>query len=165
MALQNSIIFITDNEGNRIFYPWGKWGKGYISPSPEFEQKLRTLFTVYNLVFAVLIFGTGLAGFYLYAPLFLFPAILIYWLIVRAKVSGLKPTPNMFVAKRFERSYAQTISGQRFALLFLGAFGLMAFGASILLDGSLAGLPLFALSVFFVFRLFVLWRNRKSPRT
>lgn len=153
---------MTDDQGNRVFYPWGKWSKGYVAPSPDFESRVNRTLLIFNLTYGALIFATALAQYYMYAPLLLLPAILTYWFLVRRLVSGLNISSYGFDSKRYEKTYSKTISSQRFALLILCDLGLLAFGGSILVQGSLAGMPLFLLSLFFGFRLFVLWKKKRE---
>lgn len=52
--------FKVDSSGRSIFYPWGIFGKGYVLPSKEYEEKVRSFITKYhafNLIFIIVVWA------------------------------------------------------------------------------------------------------------
>jgi len=54
--------FKTDSDGKTIFYPWGVFGKGYVLPSKEYEEKIRSFLTKYYAfgLIAIIVIGAFL---------------------------------------------------------------------------------------------------------
>jgi hypothetical protein len=68
--------FKTTADGQRLFYPWGVLGKGYVLPGVQAEQRIRRFMKIYYMVSLPLVFITvSLYGFY-YA-LTLVPVVLL----------------------------------------------------------------------------------------
>ena len=74
----NSTPIKTMPDGQRMFFPYGNWGRGYIIPTQEDYDRLRRLIGIYTVValalrlgaatvseFWLLVVGAGLMGFYL----------------------------------------------------------------------------------------------------
>jgi hypothetical protein len=73
--------FKTAADGQRLFYPWGVLGKGYVLPDARTEQRIRKLLKIYYMVSLPLVLIIMLAvqfyGFY-YA-LALIPGVLLVY--------------------------------------------------------------------------------------
>ena len=54
--------FKVDSAGRSIFYPWGIFGKGYVLPDKEYEEKIRSFLTkcyAFNLI-TIMVLGAFL---------------------------------------------------------------------------------------------------------
>jgi hypothetical protein len=73
--------FKTAADGQRLFYPWGILGKGYVLPGARTEQRIRKLLKIYYMVSLPLVltvsFTVSFYGFY-YA-LALIPVVLLVY--------------------------------------------------------------------------------------
>jgi len=87
--------FISDKDGKTIFYPWGKFGKGYIIQSKQQEEQLHRFFVAFSLIQICLLFlisATVGPGFtIILLPFF----ILILFLWVRMSTKGLVKAPPL----------------------------------------------------------------------
>jgi hypothetical protein len=74
----NSSPITTMPDGQRMFFPYGNWGRGYIIPTQQDYDRLQRLIGIYTVValalglgaaavseFWLLVVGAGLMGFYL----------------------------------------------------------------------------------------------------
>jgi|SRR5215217_4027457 len=79
--------FKTTADGQRLFYPWNVWGKGYVLPDAYTEQRIRKLLKIYYMVWLPLvIIVVSIAspfGFY-YAFTLIPVGLLVYGVAVRA---------------------------------------------------------------------------------
>jgi hypothetical protein len=69
--------FKTAADGQRLFYPWGILGKGYVLPGARTEQRIRKLLKIYYMVSLPLVITVSFYGFY-YA-LALIPVVLLVY--------------------------------------------------------------------------------------
>jgi hypothetical protein len=83
--------FKTAADGQRLFYPWSVWGKGYVLPDAHAEQRIRKLLKIYYMVWLPLVIiivsiASSFGFYYAFAYAFaLIPVgLLVYGVVVRS---------------------------------------------------------------------------------
>jgi hypothetical protein len=82
--------FKTSSSGQRLFFPWGPWGQGYVLPSEREYERLRRDFGAYRLFLLLVAFPLSrLPWLIVLALLTLLSAAYAVW--VRRRVAGFEP--------------------------------------------------------------------------
>ncbi|RJP93500.1 MAG: hypothetical protein C4518_06365 [Desulfobacteraceae bacterium] len=99
--------FKQGNNGERLFYPWGVCGKGYILESIEQESRIRKYLSTYYIVslLLIIIIGAFLGLWIVLVPL-IPVAFILWWPIAKAVTNGLKETEiKLSIKKNFEGQF------------------------------------------------------------
>ncbi len=84
--------FKSANNGNTVFYPWGRLGKGYVVPDRECANRIRRLLVWYHFcALATLLVVSVFLGHWLAGLLVVLPAVILgWWLLGKRAVRGMK---------------------------------------------------------------------------
>jgi hypothetical protein len=115
--------FKTAADGQRLFYPWNVWGKGYVLPDAHTEQRMRKLLKIYYMVWLPLVIlivsiASPFGFYYAFAYAFaLIPVgLLVYGVVVRSQTQRLLSSGERL---RLTESLTSSASGYSRALLWL----------------------------------------------
>ncbi len=146
--------FKTAADGQRLFYPWNVWGKGYVLPDAHAEQRIRKLLKIYYMVWLPLVILTvsiaSSFGFY-YAFAYAFAltpvGLLVYGIVVRSLTQRLLSS-----GERLRLTESLTISASAYSrailwFLLLASTVFVISGIAMMLDGQVS-LGLFSILFF-----------------
>src|SRR5215212_2964270 len=113
--------FKTAADGQRLFYPWGVFDKGYVLPDAQTEQRMRRLLKMYHQVWLPLVIVVSIiaSSYSFYYALTLIPVFLliygIYGVGVRSLTRGL---PSSSERLRATESWANSAKSYSSVILW-----------------------------------------------
>jgi hypothetical protein len=142
--------FKTAADGQRLFYPWNVWGKGYVLSDTHAEQRIRKLLKIYYMVWLplVIIIVSIVSSFGFYYAFALIPVgLLVYGVVVRSLTQRLLSS-----GERLRLTDSLTISASAYSrailwFLLLASTVFVISGIPMMLDGQV-GLGLFSIIFF-----------------
>src|SRR5829696_8800503 len=132
--------FKTAADGQRLFYPWNVWGKGYVLPDAHAEQRIRKLLTIYYMVWLplVIIIVSIVSSFGVYYAFALIPVgLLAYGVAVRSLTQRLLSSGERLRLTESLMSSASAYSRATLWLLFVISTVFVISGVAIILDGQI----------------------------
>jgi len=142
--------FKTAADGQRLFYPWNVWGKGYVLPDACTEQRMRKLLKIYYMVWLplVIIVVSIASPFGFYDAFALLPVgLLVYGVVVRSLTQRLLSSEERLRLTESLTSSASAYSRATLWLLFLVSALFVVSGIAMILD-SQVGLGLLSILFF-----------------
>jgi hypothetical protein len=164
--------FKTAQDGRKLYYPWGSYGRGYILPSEAEEQRLRRQLKTYQIVSFVLIVGVVLTGYFV-AAFFIAALVIGFYLTwARRQIAGLTPTGERLSFQTSALAQARAYSAFNLWAMEIASLLFVACGIYLFKTGSSgvanpSPLPLFTI-VFFgacaaVIAYLIILRGRAAP--
>jgi len=128
--------FKKSDSGDTLFYPWGKFGSGFIIKSDEQHEHFRKFYKkMYMVLLPAIIIIQLTVGFWLNAALLL-PYGIWYYFISKKMTANLSRTTEKL---RFKESYENSAKSHNLATLIILevlAVAVLAFGVWGILVGS-----------------------------
>src|ERR671932_553050 len=143
--------FKTAADGQRLFYPWGVWGKGRVLADAHTEQRIRRFLKVYYMVSLPLVIITvttsQFSGFY-YA-LVLIPAfVLVYGVGILLLTRRLLATSERLRWSESLANSGRAHSGAMLWLMFIVCILFVIGGLGMILDLQEVGMGLLSILFF-----------------
>jgi len=164
--------FKTAQDGRRLFFPWGIWGRGYAMASEQDYERLRQQMKTYYIVSLVLIIGSVAAKIYV-ASIIVGALLLGFYLVwMRSLLPRLQPSGERLSLQESMTNQARTHNVVVLWLLEIAVLAFVCGGILILVfDPSnwLIALPsigFFGLCAVAITRMLLLRRaNAGAPRS
>ena len=142
--------FKTAADGQRLFYPWNVWGKGYVLPDAHAEQRIRKLLKIYYMVWLplVIVIVSIVSSFGFYYAFALIPVgLLVYGVVVRSLTQRLLSSGERLRLTESLRISASAYSRTILWLSFLVSTAFVVSGIAMILGGQ-TSLGLFSILFF-----------------
>jgi|TARA_B100000315_G_C14449937_1_gene528626 hypothetical protein len=111
--------FKTDENGQLIFYPWGKLGKGYILPTEAKKNEVRNFVKLHYVISLISIIGVGIIFGWLY-PVILLPVFYAwYYFTITKHIKGLTKSTAKLTLKESATSSAKAHNVATLWVLFV----------------------------------------------
>jgi hypothetical protein len=131
-----SSAFKMTRDGRMAFYPWGKFGKGYVAPTEAQYRKLRRFVTWFYIAILPLCILAGAAGHWLFLIPVLLVVVPVYWVFVRSLTRGLPRTDEKLTFRDAYENQARNQGLFRLWFLFLASLAFFAAGIAIVVTGG-----------------------------
>ncbi len=125
--------FKTDENGQVIFYPWGKIGKGYILSSEEKQTEVRKFVKLYCVISLPLIIGIGIVLGWLYAFIILPLFFTWYYVAITKHLKDLSKSDVKLTIKESATSSAKAHNVVTLWLMLIGSGLFVLAGVFILI--------------------------------
>jgi Ca2+/Na+ antiporter len=127
-----SSYFKTAQDGRKLFFPWGIWGRGYAVDSQQHYERLQRKLKAYTLVSLVLIIAAAASQEYV-AALGVAALLIVFYVVwSRYLLRGLQPSDETLSLQESMRSQARAHSAVALWLLEIGALAFVGCGILIL---------------------------------
>ena len=143
--------FKTAADGQRLFYPWGVWGKGRVLDDPRTEQRIRRFLKVYYMVSLPLVIISVItvqsSGFY-YAYVLIPVVLLVYGVGILSLTRRLLATRERLRWTESLANSGRAHSGAMLCFLFIVSVLFVIGGIWMILDRQEVGMGLLSILFF-----------------
>jgi hypothetical protein len=130
-------LFKTAQDGRRLFFPWGVWGRGYVISSEQDSRRIKHQLGIFVIVSAALTVGAIILKGYLAATV-IAGLLLVFFVSWKPQlVRGLQPSDERLSLKESYTSLALAQSSRQLWSWGIGALILSGVAIVALLDGSI----------------------------
>jgi Ca2+/Na+ antiporter len=165
-----SSCFETAQDGRKLFFPWGVWGRGYVVASEQDYERLRRQVKAYMVVALVPIIVTAALRAYVGALVIAMLLVVFYLVWMRFLLRGLLPSDERLSVQDSMTAQARAHSAAGLWLLEIGALAFVGLGIVIIVIDPGNWLIALGSIVFFGFcagvgaRMLVLRRRAATSR-
>jgi hypothetical protein len=158
-----SSAFKTTDDGRRLFFPWGVFGRGYVLTEGQYE-KLQRQVKIYTIVTLVLIIAMVVLKEYVATAVVVALLIGFYLIWMKFVLPDLQPSEERLSLEESMTSQAVTHSPAMLWFLTILSFAFVAAGVLILVVDpaswliALAGIVFFGLCALMMTRMLMLRR-------
>jgi hypothetical protein len=128
-----SANFKTTPDGQRLFFPWGIWGRGYVIASEDDYKRLHGQLKIFMIVALVVIIGTIAVGWYLagIALAVALTAMQVLWGYVLTR--SMQPSEERLTYRENEANVARTFGPGILKALLVVSLVFVALGLLMLI--------------------------------
>jgi hypothetical protein len=126
-----SSCFKTAQDGRKLFFPWGVWGRGYVVASEQDYERLRRQVKAYMVVALVPIIVTAALQAYVGALVIVVLLVAFYLVWMRFLLPGLLPSDERLSVQDSMTAQARAHSAAGLWFLEIGALAFVGLGIMI----------------------------------
>jgi Ca2+/Na+ antiporter len=127
-----SSCFKTTQDGRKLFFPWGVWGRGYVVASEQDYERLRRQVKAYMVVAVVPIIVTAALQAYVGALVIVVLLVAFYLVWMRFLLRGLRPSDERLSVQDSMTAQARAHSAAGLWFLEIGALAFGGLGVMII---------------------------------
>lgn len=140
--------FKTGHDGQKLFFPWGYLGRGYVIASEQDGERMRRQLKSYYIALMIAIVGVSAARAYIVSAVVAGLGIVFYVIWARHQVARLQPAAEAMSFRESSVSQARAYGARKLWMLEIGALVLMAAGVFLYISDP-ADRPMALLTLIF----------------
>jgi len=141
-------VFKTAQDGQKLFFPWGYLGRGYVVANEGDAERLRQQIKAYYMVLMAAIIATSVARVYIVSAAVAVLGVVFYAIWVRRQAAGLQPAGETMSFRESSIAQARAYGSGRLWMMEIGALLLVAAGIFLYVTDP-ANRPIALLSLIF----------------